>query len=114
MRDRCRMGRAPAKPIIERPPQRDGFRIRSTHPSVTGLEWSIPLRCPIAGYLLLSGVGAWPPPDGVREDRPTNLRARASEHWMGCGLACPSSRRGDFASGRLVSYSPKTFDLSFS
>src|SRR5262245_36940196 len=35
------------------------------------------LRCPIAGYLLLSGVGVWPPPDGVREDRPTNLHARA-------------------------------------
>jgi hypothetical protein len=31
------------------------------------------LRYPIAGHLLLYGVGARPPPDGVRQDRPTNL-----------------------------------------
>jgi hypothetical protein len=31
----------------------------------TGLEVSIPLRHPVAGVLLLSVVGARPPPDGV-------------------------------------------------
>jgi hypothetical protein len=36
-------------------------------PSVTGLAQSIPfLRHPLAGVLLLYGVGARPPPDGVR------------------------------------------------
>jgi len=24
------------------------------------------MRCPSAGVWLLSGVGAWPPPDGIR------------------------------------------------
>ena len=39
----------------------------STHPSVTGLERSIPFCVvPFAGVLLLYGVGARPPPDGVR------------------------------------------------
>jgi hypothetical protein len=34
--------------------------------SVTGPCWSIPLsHNPVAGVLLLSGVGARPPPDGV-------------------------------------------------
>jgi hypothetical protein len=34
--------------------------------SVTGPCWSIPLsHDPVAGVFLLSGVGAWPPPDGV-------------------------------------------------
>lgn len=34
--------------------------------SVTGLDESIPLlRRPAAGVLLLYGVVAWPPPDGV-------------------------------------------------
>ena len=36
-------------------------------PSVTGRRLSIPLlRYPIAEHLLLYGVGARPPPDGVR------------------------------------------------
>jgi hypothetical protein len=34
--------------------------------SVTGPLWSTALsHDPVAGVLLLSGVGAWPPPDGV-------------------------------------------------
>jgi hypothetical protein len=33
--------------------------------SVTGLSVSIPFFEPVAGVLLLSGVGAWPPPNGV-------------------------------------------------
>jgi hypothetical protein len=34
--------------------------------SVTGRLWSSLMSCdPVAGVLLLSGVGAWPPPDGV-------------------------------------------------
>jgi hypothetical protein len=34
--------------------------------SVTGLDESIPfLRYPLAGYVLLYGIGAWPSPDGV-------------------------------------------------
>jgi hypothetical protein len=38
----------------------------NNNPSVTGLCWSIPLsHDPAAGVLLLSGVGARPPPDGV-------------------------------------------------
>jgi hypothetical protein len=46
--------------------QSDGFRKGSTHPSVTGLERSIPFCVvPFAGVLLLYGVGARPPPDGV-------------------------------------------------
>ena len=32
------------------------------------------LRHPSRRNLLLYGVGAWPPPDGVREDRSANLR----------------------------------------
>jgi hypothetical protein len=41
--------------------------LRFVNPSsVTGLGSSIPLsHDPVAGVLLLSGVGAWPPPDGV-------------------------------------------------
>ncbi len=36
-------------------------------PSVTGLRESIPSSAdPVAGFSLLSGVGAGPPPDGVR------------------------------------------------
>ena len=39
---------------------------RSGISSVTGPCWSTPLsHDPVAGVLLLSGVGAWPPPDGV-------------------------------------------------
>ena len=35
--------------------------------SVTGLRWSTPLSAdPVAEVSLLSGVGAEPPPDGVR------------------------------------------------
>ena len=47
-------------------------RGRPLHPrviaaSVTGRQLSIPLlRYPIAGHLLLYGVGARPPPDGIR------------------------------------------------
>ena len=34
--------------------------------SVTGLWMSIPLSAdPVVGVVLLSGVGTWPPPDGV-------------------------------------------------
>jgi hypothetical protein len=43
----------------------DGFRCRSTHPSVTGLERSIPFASSTRRFSLLYGVGARPPPDGV-------------------------------------------------
>ena len=42
--------------------------------SVTGLGLSIPLASSSRRLVLLSGVGAWPPPDGcLSEDRPANL-----------------------------------------
>src|SRR5579863_10591719 len=45
--------------------------------SVTGLDESIPFfRHPLAGDLLLYGIGARPSPDGVHEDRSANLRKR--------------------------------------
>ena len=45
--------------------------------SVTGLGLSIPLASSSRRLVLLSGVGAWPPPDGcLREDRPANLGTR--------------------------------------
>src|SRR4249920_301541 len=44
---------------------------------VTGLGLSIPLASSSRRLVLLSGVGAWPPPDGcLREDRPANLGTR--------------------------------------
>ena len=43
------------------------WRLPFARPSVTGLSQSIPfLRYPVAGVVLLYGVGARPPPDGVR------------------------------------------------
>jgi len=43
--------------------------------SVTGLDESIPfLRYPLAGDLLLYGIGARPSPYGVHEDRSADLR----------------------------------------
>jgi len=46
-----------------------------------------PFADPIAGVSLLYGVGARPPPDGVWENRPTNLRTRGrSADWVGSGL----------------------------
>src|SRR5579863_1901963 len=45
--------------------------------SETGLDESIPFfRHPLAGDLLLYGIGARPSPDGVHEDRSANLRKR--------------------------------------
>jgi hypothetical protein len=62
------------------------------------------LRHPLAGHLLLSGIGAGPSPDGVHEEQVgqsaedviASLVASTTRvtAWPG-----PSSRRGDFASG---------------
>jgi hypothetical protein len=38
---------------------------RFAHPSVTGLDWSIPFALSTRRFSLLYGVGARPPPDGV-------------------------------------------------
>ena len=41
--------------------------LRTIIPSVTGVGWSIPLSLILSpGVSILSGVGAGPPPDGVR------------------------------------------------
>jgi len=41
------------------------------------------LRHPLAGYLLLSGIGTGPSPDGVhKRNRPANLRTAWSHRWM--------------------------------
>src|SRR5436190_14187831 len=46
------------------------------------------LRHPLAGHLLLSGIGAGPSPDGVHErNRPANLRKACSHRWMRRQLA---------------------------
>ena len=45
---------------------RNAMRFAYWRPSVTGLDLSIPFCVvPLAGVLLLYGVGARPPPDGV-------------------------------------------------
>ena len=69
---------------IERLPT--GCRKCSTRASVTGLEKSIPFAYPLAGNMLLYGIGAWPSPDGVREDRSANLQMRAQWHIPDDGL----------------------------
>src|SRR5262249_6587972 len=77
------------------------------HPSVTGLDWSIPFFAlsPSPSTRFCPGSARGRHLMGYEEDRPTNLRERARKpHWVGNGLTCPSSRRGDFASGRLVSW----------
>src|SRR5215467_5738641 len=78
------------------------------HPSVTGLDKSIPFalsRSP--GTRFCPGSARGRHLMGFEEDRPTNLRARAREpHWVGNGLTCPSSRRGDFASEGLCVVAP--------
>jgi hypothetical protein len=44
-----------------------GASLRTIIPSVTGVGWSIPLSLILSpGVSILSGVGAGPPPDGVR------------------------------------------------
>src|SRR5215510_285840 len=76
------------------------------HPSVTGLDWSIPFFAlsPSPSTRFCPGSARGRHLMGYEEDRPTNVRERARKpHWVGNGLTCPSSRRGDFASGRLVS-----------
>src|SRR5262249_39051513 len=76
-------------------------------PSVTGLDWSIPFFAlsPSPSTRFCPGSARGRHLMGYEEDRPTNLRERARKpHWVGNGLTCPSSRRGDFASGRLVSW----------
>ena len=72
------------------------------------------LRCPLAGHLLLSGIGAGPSPSGVHEEQVgqsaesviTSLDASTTRvtAWPG-----PSSRRRDFArEGPGVVARPKT------
>jgi hypothetical protein len=63
-----------------------GISLALIRASVTGLEKSIPFAYPLAGNMLLYGIGAWPSPDGVREDRSANLQMRAQWHIPDDGL----------------------------
>src|SRR3712207_6995671 len=69
--------------MIRRPPRSTLFPYTTLFrsPSVTGLRKSTPLSAdPVAELSLLSGVGAGPPPDGVRggAGRPIWRRDRKS------------------------------------